>query len=147
MMASCRFSPSGYGVSRSALLCSSSEAEPTRWPICTWNEPVPSRGAGVSGFDGISVFEAPDGDLVALARQRPVMATRRRVRLAQADLIRQAGFPLLDTGEELHWTVVLPLAAPDFFLRLRAAFNPQVDNPGVFTILEDVGWWRGWERL
>jgi len=82
------------------------------------------------GFDGISVFEAPDGDLVALARQRPVMATRRRVRVAHADVIRQAGFPLLDTGEELHWTVVFSLAAPDFFARLRAAFSPPVDNPG-----------------
>ena len=82
------------------------------------------------GIDGISVYEAPDGDLVALAHRVRAMAERPLVRTAFAAVVRAAGFPLLDTRGELHWTIVLADLEPATLQRPRSVFGEPIDNPG-----------------
>lgn len=82
------------------------------------------------GFDGISVFEAPDGDLAELARRIPAMAERPTVLVAAGADIRHAGFPLLDTAGELHWTIVLADTTSATLGRLREVFSDPLNNPG-----------------
>ncbi len=82
------------------------------------------------GFDGISVFEAPDGDLLALSRRLRSVAERPIVRTAPAGVLRRQGFPLFDTGSDLHWTIVLADTQPATLERLRACFTEPVSNPG-----------------
>ena len=58
------------------------------------------------------------------------MAERPKIRTAFGTDVRRAGFALLDTGAELHWTVVLADLETDTFERLRSAFGPVIVNPG-----------------
>ena len=82
------------------------------------------------GFDGISVFEAPGGNIEELANRIQALAERPRIRTASGDALRHAGFPLLDTAGELHWTIVLANTSHATLDRLRSVFSPAFDNPG-----------------
>jgi hypothetical protein len=82
------------------------------------------------GFDGISVFEAPDGSIEELCRRNQGIAERKRIRTAFGDALRQAGFPVLDTAGELHWSIVLADTDTRALDRLRSVFSPPFDNPG-----------------
>jgi len=82
------------------------------------------------GFDGISVFEAPGGSLEELCRRNQGIAGRQRIRTAFGDVLRQAGFPILDTAGDLHWSIVLPDTETRTLDRLRSVFSPPFDNPG-----------------
>lgn len=81
------------------------------------------------GIWGFSVLEVPDGDYEALARLRPIVATRRRLLVASGPGLVAAGFPLLPTLDHPHWTVVLSEASNDQFARVRAQFDGPIDNP------------------
>jgi hypothetical protein len=82
------------------------------------------------GFDGISVFEAPDGNLEELCRLIQGIAERRRIRTAFGDALRHAGFPILDTAGDLHWSIVLADTETGTLERLRSVFSAPFDNPG-----------------
>lgn len=82
------------------------------------------------GFDGISVFEAPNGSLEELSQRNQGIASRQRIRTAFGSALRHAGFPVLDTAGDLHWTIVLADTETATLDRLRAVFSPPFDNPG-----------------
>ena len=82
------------------------------------------------GLWGFSVFEAPGGDLVELARRRRFIADRQWVFVASGDDLRRGGFPLLDTLDPLHWTVVLSEPTARQFERVRGLFGARLRNPG-----------------
>lgn len=81
------------------------------------------------GMWGFSVLEVPDGDYAALARLRPIVATRRRLLVTSGPALVAAGFPLLPTLDHPHWTVVLSEPLPGQFARVRALFEGPIDNP------------------
>jgi hypothetical protein len=87
------------------------------------------------GFDGISVFEAPNADVLELCRRVQAVAERPKIRTAFARDLRRAGFALLDTGAELHWTIVLADLEPETFQRLRSAFGPVIQNPATRLVV------------
>jgi hypothetical protein len=82
------------------------------------------------GLWGFSVFEAPGGDLVKLARHRRFIADRQWVFVASGDDLRRAGFPLLDTLESLHWTFVVSEPTAEQFERVGRLFGAKLRNPG-----------------
>jgi hypothetical protein len=82
------------------------------------------------GFDGISAFEVPNGDLLALSRRLRAVAERPVIRTAKAGELRRRGFPLFDTGGDLHWTIVFADTQEATLDRLRACFTEPVSNPG-----------------
>ena len=51
-------------------------------------------------------------------------------RTAFGSALRHAGFPVLDTAGDLHWTIVLADTETATLDRLRAVFSPPFDNPG-----------------
>ncbi len=81
------------------------------------------------GHVGFSVLEVPDGDYAALARLRPIVATRRRLLVASGPALVAAGFPLLPTLDHPHWTVLLSEPSSDQFARVRTLFDGPIDNP------------------
>lgn len=81
------------------------------------------------GLWGFSVLEVPAGDFGQLVRLRPIVATRRRLFLADGPAIVEAGFPLLPTLDRPHWTVVLSEPTPAQFERVRSLFRGPVENP------------------
>ncbi len=82
------------------------------------------------GLWGFSVFEAPGGDVVELARWRRFVADRQWVLVASGTDMRAAGFPLLDTLDRLHWTVVVSEPTSTQFERARRLFAGRQRNPG-----------------
>ncbi len=82
------------------------------------------------GFDGISVFEAPNGSIEELSKRNQGIASRLRIRTAFGEDLRHAGFPVLDTAGDLHWTIVLADTESSTLDRLRSVFSPPFDNPG-----------------
>ena len=98
------------------------------------DDDIVRRAAGLTrakwGFDGISVFEVPNGDFGELCALVTAMAERPRIRTAFASAVRHAGFPLLDTVGPLHWTTALPDIEAETLERLRGVFSQPHDNPG-----------------
>lgn len=82
------------------------------------------------GLWGFSVFEAPGGDILELTRWRRFVADRRWIFVALADDLRRAGFPILDTVDPLHWTVVISEPEAAQFRRARNLFGDRQTNPG-----------------
>lgn len=83
------------------------------------------------GFFGISVFGAPDDDLVALCERVSQLRRRREVRVARCRDLRQAGFEVAATfTNPLHFDVVLPDATASTFTTLRSCFSEPMPNPG-----------------
>jgi hypothetical protein len=82
-------------------------------------------------FFGVSVFAAPDDDLVALSQRRPQLRRRREVRVARCADLRAAGFDVVATfANPDHYSVVLAEVGPAAFARLRDVFSGPVLNPG-----------------
>jgi hypothetical protein len=81
------------------------------------------------GLWGFSVLEVPEGDYGMLARMRPIVAARRRLLVADGHELVEAGFPLLPTLDDPHWTVVLSEPTTEQFGRVRALFHGPIDNP------------------
>jgi hypothetical protein len=83
------------------------------------------------GFWALSVFLAPDDDLVQLARDVVAIRRRRLVRTAECGHLRAAGFPLFDTTRHsLHFSVVIAELTVPTFGRLRSCFSGPMSNPG-----------------
>lgn len=83
------------------------------------------------GFWALSVFLAPDDDLVRLSQEIVAIRRRRTVRTARCGDLRAAGFPLLDTTRHaLHFSIVLAELTGQTFDRLRACFSGPTPNPG-----------------
>lgn len=83
------------------------------------------------GFFGVSVFGAPDDDLVSLSKAEHQIRRRRQVRLARCGELRSAGLEVAATfTNPLHYSVVLPDAESATFARLRSCFAEPVLNPG-----------------
>jgi hypothetical protein len=81
------------------------------------------------GLWGFSVLEVPEGDYAMLARMRPIVTSRRRLLVADGLELVEAGFPLLPTLDDPHWTVVLSEPTAEQFRRVRALFRGPIDNP------------------
>jgi len=82
-------------------------------------------------FFGVSVFGAPDDDLVALCRAIRAIRVRPVVRFARVGDIRNAGFEAMPTfPNPHHFSVVLPNAAPSTFVDLRRCFTEPQPNVG-----------------
>lgn len=83
------------------------------------------------GFFGVSVFAAPEDDLVALSDANLAIRRRSQVRTARCGALRKAGFEVAATFPNPgHYSVVLPDATAERFASLRACFSAPVDNPG-----------------
>lgn len=99
----------------------------------TLNDPHLSRSVAESydrwGIWGFSVLGVPDGDYALLARLRPIVATRRRLLVADGPALVAAGLPLLPTLDHPHWTVVVSEPTAAQFAKARTSFRGPVDNP------------------
>jgi len=83
------------------------------------------------GFWALSVFLAPDDDLVRRSQDVVAIRPRRLVRTAECGHSRAAGFPLFDTTRHpLHFSVVLAELTVATFARLRSCFSGPTPNPG-----------------
>ena len=82
-------------------------------------------------FFGVSVFAAPDDDLVAMSERRPQLRRRREVRVARCGDLRVADFEVVATfANRDHFSIVLADVGLATFARLRDAFSDPVANPG-----------------
>ena len=82
-------------------------------------------------FFGVSVFGAPDDDLVALSRSVRAIRIRPVVRVARCGDLRSAGFEVTATfPNPFHYSVVLPDASPATFEQFRECFGAAKPNPG-----------------
>lgn len=82
-------------------------------------------------FFGISVFGAPDDDLVAVSAAVRAIRIRSVIRVARCAALRAAGFDVMPTfPNPWHFSVVLPDATPATFEALRKCFGDLQPNPG-----------------
>ncbi|HEY3603154.1 MAG TPA: hypothetical protein VGL04_00685 [Sporichthyaceae bacterium] len=81
------------------------------------------------GIWGFSVLEVPGGDYHLLARLRPIVATRRRLLVADGTELVAAGLPVLPTLDHPHWTVVVSEPSAEQFAKVRGLFRGPVENP------------------
>ena len=82
-------------------------------------------------FFGVSVFGAPDDDLIAVSEAVRAIRVRPLVRLARCGELRAAGFEVMPTFvNPWHFSVVLDNATPETFEALRQRFGEPVPNPG-----------------
>jgi hypothetical protein len=82
-------------------------------------------------FFGVSVFGAPEDDLVAVSAAVRAIRIRPLVRVTRCAVLRAAGFDVLPTfANPWHFSVVLPDATPASFDALRRCFGDPVVNPG-----------------
>ena len=82
-------------------------------------------------FFGVSVFGAPDDDLVAVSAAVRAIRIRPVVRVARCAALRAAGFEVTPTfSNPWHFSIVLPDATPSTFEALRNCFSNPVPNPG-----------------
>jgi len=82
-------------------------------------------------FFGVSVFGAPDDDLVALSDEVRAIRIRPLVRVARCAALRSTGFEVMPTFlNPRHFSVVLPDGTPTTFESLRNCFGDSVANPG-----------------
>lgn len=82
-------------------------------------------------FFGVSVFGAPQDDLVVLSRAVRAIRIRPVVRVARCGTLRSAGFEVMPTfPNPYHFSVVLPDATPAAFDSLRSCFAEAESNPG-----------------
>jgi hypothetical protein len=82
-------------------------------------------------FFGVSVFGAPDDDLVALSASVSQIRRRAELRVARCAQLRASEFEVAATfANPAHFSVVLPNATPATFARLRSCFSEPIPNPG-----------------
>ena len=83
------------------------------------------------GFFGVSVFGAPDDDLVALSLSVDQIRRRQEIRVSRCGALREAGFEVAATfSNPSHFSIVLPDAVAATFERLRDCFSEPQQNPG-----------------
>jgi hypothetical protein len=86
---------------------------------------------GRHGFFGVSVFGAPEDDLVALSRAVRAIGRRRMLRVTRCGDLRAAGLEVMPTfSNPAHYSVVLPDVSTRTFGALRACFSAPQPNPG-----------------
>lgn len=79
----------------------------------------------------MSVFGAPEDDLVAVSTAVRAIRVRSVVRVARCEALRAAGFEVAPTfTNPWHYSVVLADATPATFDALRRVFGAPVANPG-----------------
>ena len=81
-----------------------------------------------SGFYGLSVFAALDGDVEALCLRLERLRSPGVVWVANCGTLRAAGFELAATDASPHFDVVLPSLDRDIVNSVRACFEAR-DNP------------------
>ncbi len=81
------------------------------------------------GLFGFSAFGLGPGGYAELARQVPLLPTRQWVMEAASSDLLDDGFPVLPTGDQPHWTVVLAAPEPTHFERVRRHFSDPIRNP------------------
>jgi hypothetical protein len=82
-------------------------------------------------FFGLSVFAAPDDDLVALSERQLAVRRRSQVRVARCGTLRDAGFEVTPTfSNPDHFSIVLADVTAETFERLRSVFSEAIANPG-----------------
>jgi hypothetical protein len=81
-----------------------------------------------SGFYGLSVFAALDGDVEALCRRIGRLRSPGTLWVAPCGLLRERGFRLLATDAEPHYDVVLPDVDTSTIVRVAACFEAR-PNP------------------
>lgn len=81
-----------------------------------------------SGYYGLSVFAALDGDVPWLCRSVPRLPTPGTVWVATCDDLRRRGFGLLATDARPHFDIVLGDVAPGTIESLVACFTA-MPNP------------------
>lgn len=81
------------------------------------------------GLFGFSTFGLGQGGYAELARQVPLLPTRQWLMEASATDLLVDGFPLLPTGDQPHWTVVLSSPDATQFRRVRRHFSDPIRNP------------------
>lgn len=81
------------------------------------------------GVHAFSVFGLPPGGYEELARLVPVFVHRPKFLEAIAEEVVAAGFALLPTNAEPHWSVILPEPTPAHFDRVRSLFRGPIKNP------------------
>lgn len=82
-------------------------------------------------FFGLSVFAAPEDDLIALSQRQLAIRRRPVLRVARCGVLRRERFEVVPTfSNPDHFSVVLPDAALETFARLRSVFSEPVANPG-----------------
>lgn len=86
------------------------------------------------GVSGLSVLEVPRGDFASLAALRPIVATRRSLFVADCEQLLAAGFAMIPTFDQPHWTLVLDDVSLQGFARLRSVFHGPMSNPAYRQI-------------
>ena len=82
-------------------------------------------------FFGVSVFGAPNDDLIAVSAAVRALRVRPVVRVARCAALRAAGFEVMPTfPNPWHFSVVLADATLATFEALRQCFGDPVRNPG-----------------
>jgi len=82
-------------------------------------------------FFGVSVFAAPDDDLVALSHRQMAIRRRPEVRVTRCGDLRAARFEVAPTfSNPDHFSIILAEATSEAFARLRSVFSEPVANPG-----------------
>jgi hypothetical protein len=82
-------------------------------------------------FFGISVFGAPEDDLVALSLRVEAIRRRPEVRVARVGALRVAGFEVVPTfTNPAHFSIALAEASSSAFEALRSCFSEPVANAG-----------------
>lgn len=83
------------------------------------------------GFFGLSVFGAPDDDLLTLCQSSLAIRRRRQLRTARCGDLRDTGFAVAATfSNPAHYSIMLPSLTVVRFAALRSCFSPPFDNPG-----------------
>jgi hypothetical protein len=112
------------------ICCSSCAGVRAAWPIQYWRGP-PGDCWARHGFFGVSVFGAPEDDLVALSRAVRAIGRRRMLRVTRCGELRAAGLEVMPTfANPAHYSVVLPDVSTRTFGALRACFSTTQPNPG-----------------
>ena len=81
-----------------------------------------------SGFYGVSVFAALDGDVAALCARIERLRSPGTIWVARCGDLRASGFDLLATDAAPHYDVVLPDLAESTIDRVITCFDPR-PNP------------------
>lgn len=77
----------------------------------------------------LSVFLALDLPVERLCAEAPIVRYA-KVRFSTVARVRSAGFALLPTLERPHYDILLPDPTEATLVKLEAAFDPPVPNPG-----------------
>lgn len=81
------------------------------------------------GFWGLSVLVAMPADVGRICETDPRVRRYGRMNLSTVGRLREAGFPLLDTGDAPHFDVVLADISTNTLDRFRSCFGRAQERP------------------